>query len=63
MNEIIHYCILQIDAINYGIIDATYRENGKKCHSTLVKKDIGQIILIVSPLAKNSPYTKTIDQQ
>jgi len=48
---------------NYGLIDATYRENNKKCKLTLAKQPFSMFIPIVFPMAKNGPYTNAINEQ
>ena len=54
---------MQIDVINYGIIDTTYKENGNKCRLTLAKKTVGQTSTVTTPLTKNSPYSNAFNQQ
>ena len=55
---------MQIDVINYGIIDATYKENGNKCRLTLAKHTVGQVkASVATALTKHSPYTNVINQQ
>lgn len=53
---------LQLDIIVYGIINAAYRKNGRKCRLTLAKEKI-DTYSISQALAKNGPYTKSINQQ
>ena len=61
-----HKCIIsyniQLEMFNHALIDATYRENGKKCQLTLAKAPISFFAPIVIPLAKNGPYTKAVSE-
>ena len=59
----INSLLVVFDLFTYGIIDALYRENGNKCKVTIGKEPISVFSPGVFGLAKNSPYTKTIDQQ
>ena len=54
---------MQLNLFNYGIIDATYRENDKKCRLTLAKEPLGMFSPAVFLLAKNGPYTQAISEQ
>ena len=54
---------MQLNLINYGLIDATYKENQKKCKITLAKEPIYVFTPAVQVLAKHGPYTKVISQQ
>ena len=53
----------QIDIVNYGLIDATYRQSGKKCRMTLAKETVGYPPFVVALFAKNSPYTEAYNKQ
>lgn len=49
--------------LSHGIIDSTYRENGKNCKFTLAKEPAQSFFPIVHMLQKNSPFTKAINEQ
>ena len=49
--------------VNFGIIDATYRENGKKCRLTLARETVGYPLFVATLFAKDSPYTDTYNKQ
>ena len=52
-----------MDVVNYGLIDSTYRQNGKKCRMTLANREtVGSPIFLVALLAKNSPYTEAYNK-
>ena len=57
-----HIFFIQLDVFNYGIVDATYRENGKKCKLTLGRNPISFFAPVVFPMAKNGPYSKAISE-
>lgn len=63
LSTVFFKCLLQLNIINYGLMDATYRENNKKCKVTLAKEPISMFAPIVQVLAKNGPYTKFISEQ
>ena len=45
------------------MVDATYRENDKKCVMTKAKVPLSVNSQVVMNLAKNGPYTKAINEQ
>jgi len=54
--------LFQFDLFNYGLIDATYQENGNKCRFTLAKEPVSAFYPASFGFAKNGPYTKIINQ-
>ena len=48
---------------SYGLINAAYKENGKKCKLTLAKEPISVFLPVVYGLTKNGPYTEAFDEQ
>ena len=54
---------VQLDMVNFGIIDATYRENGKKCRLTLARETVGYPLFVATLFAKDSPYPDTYNKQ
>ena len=52
-----------MDIYTHGLIDATYRENDKKCKLTIGKQPIDVFAPGTFGLTKNGPYTKAVDEQ
>ena len=45
------------------LIDATYRENGKKCRVTIAKEPVSLFTPACMALGKDGPYTTAINEQ
>ena len=54
---------MQYNLYNKGLIDAAYKQNGKKCQLTLAKEPISVFLPTCNPLVKNGPYTTAINEQ
>ena len=52
-----------MDLISFGIIDATYRENGRQCQLTLAKSAVNSVYYIAQMFTKKSPYIEAINQR